>query len=313
VTTDISGILNIDKPAGWTSSHLVAWVRRRSGVRKVGHAGSLDPLATGVLLVCLGQATRLSQYLMELPKAYRAEVALGIATDTYDAEGHPTFQGDTSSINEAHIREALKAFEGESQQVPPPYSAIKRGGQPAYAYARAGRPLTLSPRKTVIHRIDWIAYERPLLTIEVECGKGTYIRSLAHDLGQRLGCGAHLRSLTRLAIGPFALADACSLEELDIAFADGRWQKLLLPLDYGLGHLPAGALDGEGERAVCQSRPLSATTEAFAGAKGVIPGQLCRAYGPGGTMVALLRFAANDGLWQPETVLAPPAPADHEG
>ena len=309
MTPDISGILNIDKPAGCTSYRVVQRVRRRSGVGKVGHAGSLDPLATGVLLICLGQATRLSQYLMELPKTYRAEIALGVATDTYDAEGQPTFRGDPSLVSEAGLKQALKAFRGESQQVPPPYSAVKRQGRPAYAYARAGQAVALSPRKVMIYRIDLLAYEPPLVTLQVDCGKGTYLRSLAHDLGQRLGCGAHLQGLVRLSIGPFSLADASSLEAVEAAFTGSHWQELLLPLDYGLGHLPAIALDMEAEREVRHGRPLPTAAGALAGLEKAVQGQRCRAYGGDGSLVAVLRFEANEGMWRPEKVFTSPQQA----
>ncbi|MFQ6019131.1 MAG: tRNA pseudouridine(55) synthase TruB [Dehalococcoidia bacterium] len=301
---DVSGILNVDKPDGWTSYRVVSFVRRGSGVAKVGHAGTLDPTATGVLLVCLGRAVRLSQYLMELPKTYRAEVALGTATDTYDAAGRPTFRSDASGVGEAEVEEALTAFVGKIQQTPPPHSAIKRQGRPAYAYARAGRSLSLAPRRVVIHHIDLLAYRPPLVSLSLQCGKGMYVRSLAHDLGQRLGCGAHLRSLTRLGVGPFTLEDAHSLRGLDQAFDQGYWQELLLPLDYGLGQLPAITLDSRAEEGVRHGSPLPVA--ALSGLERPPSGQRCRAYAQDGGFIAVLRFEATSGLWRPEKVFPRP-------
>jgi tRNA pseudouridine55 synthase len=297
---DVSGILNVDKPDGWTSHRVVSFVRRGSGVAKVGHAGTLDPTATGVLLVCLGRAVRVSQYLMDLPKTYRAEVALGSATDTYDASGQPTFQADASAVGEAEVRRALSAFVGEIQQAPPAYSAVKRQGRPAYAYARSGHALALAPRPVVVHRIDLLAYRPPLLSLELECGKGMYVRSLAHDLGQQLGCGAHLHSLTRLQVGPFTLEDAHPLAELESAFERGQWQKLLLPLDHGLTHLPAVTLEPREAEAAGHGSPLPA--DALPGLKLPSGGQRCRAYSRDGGFLAILRFEAASDLWRPEKV-----------
>jgi tRNA pseudouridine55 synthase len=303
------GVLNLDKPEGSTSFRIVALVRRLSAVKKVGHAGTLDPLATGVLLVCLGQAVRVSEYLMELSKTYRGIVRLGTATDTYDATGTPVFQGDAESVDEHSLKAALKALERQEEQVPPKYSAVKVGGTPAYRMARAGQPVTLHPRAVKIERIDLLSFRTPLVEIEVRCGKGTYIRTLADDLGQLLGCGAHLQNLRRTAVGPFDVADAVSLERLETAFADGTWQDLLLPLDYGLGHLPAVYLDTETETDVRHGRPLEADSPPFQGLHDAQDGQRCRAYGQEGTFVAILRYEAEPGQWRPQKVFAAVNPA----
>jgi len=303
---DASGILNIDKPSGWTSFQVVAWVRRHSGARKVGHAGSLDPAATGVLLVCVGQAVRISQYLMDLTKSYRAEIALGTATETYDAEGEPTFHGDYSWVDEKQLRQTLSEFVGEIDQIPPAYSAVKRGGRPAYEYARSGRTVTLTARKAVVQRLDLLTFTPPILTIGVECGKGTYIRSLAHDLGQSLGCGAHLKSLVRLGIGPFTLKEAHPLNELEIAFQQGDWQKLLLPLELGLGQLPAVSLDMEEERDMRYGIPLQKNLSRGAHTIDTNDRQRVRAYAEDGSFVGILRFEASLGLWRPEKVFLQP-------
>ena len=299
------GILNVDKPTGSTSFQIVALVRRLSGVKKVGHAGTLDPIATGVLLICLGQAVRVSEYLMELPKTYRGTVRLGVATDTYDADGTPVFEGDVESVSEEGLRAALEALERQEQQVPPSHSAIKVGGTPAYRLARAGRPVRLRPRKVRIERIDLISFRPPLVEIEVQCGKGTYIRTLADDLGRLLGCGAHIQALRRTVVGPFSVEDAISPERLETSFADGTWQDHLLPLDYGLSHIPAVYLDTETEKDVRHGSSLEAGSPPFQRLDNPQDGERCRAYGEDKSFVAILRHDADSRRWRPQKVFAP--------
>jgi len=298
---DISGIFNIDKPSGWTSFQVVSLVRRLSGVRRVGHTGTLDPAATGVLVVCLGQATRLVQYMMEATKAYRAEVHLGIATDTLDATGTPVSETDPSSVSRRQVEEALTAFTGEIEQVPPMFSALKHDGQPLYRHARAQREVERQPRRVTIHRLQLLAFQLPLVTIEVECSKGTYIRALADDLGQELGCGAHLAALTRLRVGPFTLEEACSLPELEAAFQEDRWQGLLHPADAALLSWPAVTLSEAQEKAVRFGQYLDAGSLELEQA--VENDQLCRAYSPRGQLVAILRYDDAVLVWRPTKVL----------
>jgi tRNA pseudouridine55 synthase len=299
---DISGIFNIDKPAGRTSFQVVSLVRRLSGVRRVGHAGTLDPSATGVLVVCLGQATRLVEYMMEATKVYRAEVRLGITTDTLDATGTPLSQADPSNVDRRQVEEALTAFVGEIDQVPPMFSALKYNGEPLYRYARAQRQVERQARRVTIHRLHLLAFQPPLATIEVECGKGTYIRALAHDLGQQLGCGAHLAALARLRVGPFTLDDACSLPQLEAAFQEDRWQSLLHPTDAALPSWPAVTLSEPQETAVRFGQCLAA--DSLEPAQAVENDQLCRAYSPRGQLMAILRYDAAALLWRPVKVFA---------
>jgi tRNA pseudouridine55 synthase len=299
---DISGIFNIDKPADRTSFQVVSLIRRLSGVRRVGHAGTLDPSATGVLLVCLGQATRLIEYMMEATKVYRAEVRLGITTDTLDAAGKPLSQADPSNVDRRQVEEALTAFVGEIDQVPPMFSALKYNGEPLYRYARAQRQVERQPRRVTIHRLQLLAFQSPLVTIEVECGKGTYIRALAHDLGQQLGCGAHLAALARLRVGPFTLDDACSLPQLEAAFQEDRWQSLLHPADAALLSWPAATLNEPQERAVRFGQYLAA--DSLEPTQAVENDQLCRAYSPQGQLVAVLRYDASALIWRPVKVFA---------
>ncbi|MGQ9572374.1 MAG: tRNA pseudouridine(55) synthase TruB [Dehalococcoidia bacterium] len=301
---DISGIFNIDKPAGWTSFQVVSLVRRLSGVRRVGHAGTLDPFATGVLVVFLGQATRLIEYTMEATKVYRAQVRLGIVTDTFDATGAPLSEADPSNISRQQAEEALTAFVGEIEQMPPMFSALKHGGAPLYRYARAQRHVERQPRRLTIHRLQILAFQPPLVTLEVECSKGTYIRALAHDFGQRLGCGAHLTALTRLRVGPFTLDDACSLPELEAAFDQGRWRNLLHPPDAGLPPWPAVTLSESQEMAVRFGQSLPIESLEPSPAQTLENDQLCRAYSPQGQLLAVLRYDATALVWRPSKVFA---------
>ncbi|MGB2885276.1 MAG: tRNA pseudouridine(55) synthase TruB, partial [Dehalococcoidia bacterium] len=188
----IDGILNLDKPRGKTSFEVVAVVRRVSGERRVGHGGTLDPEATGVLPIYLGQGTRLVEFLVDARKVYQAEIELGISTDTYDATGRIVGRGDTSALTREDVEAATYSFKGSVEQVPPMYSAVKHQGVPLYRWARAGIELPRKTRKVEFYRIEVLEWRPPLLSLEVECSKGTYIRSLAHDLGAKLGCGAHL-------------------------------------------------------------------------------------------------------------------------
>ncbi|MCY3573064.1 MAG: tRNA pseudouridine(55) synthase TruB [Chloroflexi bacterium] len=213
-----SGFLNINKPLRMTSHDVVARIRRRSREQgkalKVGHVGTLDPLAGGVLVICLGAATRLSEYMMRGQKGYRAKVRLGIVTSSYDAAGEVIQRADASQITLAEIRAALPQFIGEIQQVPPMHSAIKVQGRKLYELARQGKTITRQPRAITIQSLQVRAWQSPLLELEIRCGSGTYIRSLAHDLGAALGVGAHLAGLTRTASGNFTLADSLELEAL---------------------------------------------------------------------------------------------------
>ena len=271
----------------------------------MGHTGTLDPTATGVLLVCLGAATRLSEYVMELSKRYRAEVRLGVTTDTFDAAGVLVSEADPTGVSREQVEEALAAFLGEIEQVPPLFSAIKHAGEPLYRYARSHREVQPRPRRVVIHRLQLQHFEPPLLTIDLECGKGTYVRSLAHDLGQLLGCGAHLASLVRLRVGPFALEDAYPLPRLEQAFDEGRWREYLLPADAALAHWPRIDLTEEQATAVRYGQALAAEAPALSPAQGPTDGALARGYGPEDGLLAVLRYDAEGALWHPTKVFAP--------
>jgi len=294
----IDGIINLNKPQGRTSFQMVALVRKLSAVRKVGHSGTLDPDATGVLPVLLGRATRLASFITDLPKTYRAVVEFGSATTTYDSSGEVTESGDASSLTSDRIETALHSFRGPIEQIPPMYSAIKHQGRALYHLARAGEEIARKPRRVNIYRLEVIDWARPLLTIEVECSKGTYIRSLAHDLGQLVGCGAHLKELIRTRSGPFHIEHAVSLAELEEAFRSGDWRRFVYPPDHALSHLEAIAVDAAGEQEVRYGKPLAMEVQT------ATEGEYRRVHSTEGRFLGIVRFDAQAGLWRPKIVFA---------
>ena len=229
----MNGIFNVNKPQGKSSHAIVAAVRKFSGIQRVGHGGTLDPMATGVLLICIGQGVRISEYLLDHDKKYRARARLGVETDTYDATGATTSQRDVA-VTRDEIQAALNTFLGKISQYPPAYSAIKRNGAPLYKLARQGVAVETDARDVEIFSIELNEVVLPELEFTVHCSKGTYIRSLAHDLGDKLGCGAHLSALTRLASGKFTLDESVALDELGAAFQRGEAEKFLIPFDRAL-------------------------------------------------------------------------------
>jgi tRNA pseudouridine55 synthase len=325
----MDGIFNLNKPLGMTSHDVVARVRRLTHQRRVGHAGTLDPAASGVLPICLGQATRVVEYLSESGKRYRATVVLGAVTDTYDAEGD-VIRSAPVDVTREEAQAALVAFLGPQMQLPPLYSAIKRGGQPLYKLARAGVEVQLQPRPIEIYTLDLINWQPPALTVDVECSKGTYIRSLAYDLGEQLGCGAHLGGLVRLRSGPFALEESLTLEELAQALEDGTWEQYLYAPDEALLDRLAVIVGPETEKRLLLGRDMAypppaeiypsllaehverlshSFPESAAEGEGEeaqsnqtdLP--LLRAYSSDGRFLAILRWHAPTQVWHPYKVL----------
>ncbi len=245
-TEGIDGILLIDKPAGWTSHDVVAKVRRVTGQPRAGHAGTLDPFATGLLVVCLGRATRLTAYAMAHEKVYEAEALLGVETATGDPEGPVVATGTPPELDAARVAALERAFTGRILQVPPAYSAVKVGGQRAYALARQGEAPELEPREVEIHELRIVVAAPDVLRLTVRCGPGTYIRSLARDIGRELGCGAHLRALRRVASGRSRVDDAVTLDRLERAVATGTLDRILLPPDACLEDRDAAILGTAG-------------------------------------------------------------------
>ena len=198
----VNGVLNMYKPAGQTSMDMVRMVKRLTGHKKVGHGGTLDPIASGVLPICLGQATRLMDPLVDGVKRYYTRVRLGETTDTYDSDGTVTERADASAITREDVEAALEAFRGVIQQVPPMYSALKQGGERLYDLARAGFEVKREPREVIVHNLTLEAWEPPDVVLDIVCGRGVYVRSLGHDLGAALGCGGHIVELERRERGP---------------------------------------------------------------------------------------------------------------
>lgn len=255
----MNGFLNVNKPTGRTSSDAVVFVRRRlEKGTAVGHGGTLDPEASGVLPVCVGAATRLFDYIIDKQKTYVARIKLGVETDTQDATGAvvnvlPVHAG------EDELRAVLPRFTGDIEQVPPMFSALKRDGKRLYKLARKGETVALEPRKCRVDGIEYLgAAGEDAYLLKIDCGKGVYIRTLCHDIGRALGCGAHMQSLERTAAGVFRIEDALTLDQIDALAQAGRLHEALLPLDVPLKHLPAVRVGARSRHAVVNGNPLKA-------------------------------------------------------
>ena len=233
-----NNVVNLFKPSGPTSFDMVWSVRKILGVKKAGHIGTLDPIADGVLPICLNQSTRIIQFLSSLQKTYRATLELGSETDTQDATGRKISTNDPSLINEAKMKQVFQTFVGEQDQIPPMYSAKKKNGIPLYKLARNGINIHREPVKVVVYSIDFIKKEGNRVLFEVRCSSGTYIRTLSHDVGKKLGCYAHMVRLTRTKVGLFCLGRTLTLEELKTSHEEGSLSKKLLHLEEVLNFLP---------------------------------------------------------------------------
>lgn len=227
----IHGIINVYKEKGYTSHDVVAKLRGIAGQKKIGHTGTLDPDAEGVLPVCLGKATKVCELLTDKDKTYRAVLFLGQTTDTQDASGTVLETSDVSNLNEAQVTEAVQSFVGEYAQIPPMYSALKVGGKKLYELAREGKTVERKARNVMIHSIKILRVDLPRVEMEVSCSKGTYIRTLCHDIGEKLGVGGCMESLLRVQVGRFVLADSLRLSEIQKAKEDGNLEKILQPID----------------------------------------------------------------------------------
>jgi tRNA pseudouridine55 synthase len=298
----MDGILNINKPKDMTSFRVVAKVKGVTGERHAGHAGTLDPLATGILPICLGQATRVIEYLFDETKTYRAEVELGATTDTYDSTGKVIRIGDVSGISREMVESTLTGFRGSILQVPPMYSAIKHKGQPLYKLARSGIEVARKSRPVQIFSLGIVDWQPPVVTLEVVCGKGTYIRSLAYDLGEALGCGANMKSLIRLRVGPFSIDNALTLSQLEEAFRHGYGQNYLYPIDFVL--LPYGAMvvSREQQCSLIHSAPITLESRPESGLPAIKADSRCRAYTADGSFLGVLKYDAEKSQWRPEKI-----------
>ncbi|MEW5968229.1 MAG: tRNA pseudouridine(55) synthase TruB [Pseudomonadota bacterium] len=286
----MNGVLLLNKPVGITSNAALQKAKWLLNAKKAGHTGTLDPFADGLLPLCFGETTKFSAYLLESDKRYRAVMQLGVTTTTGDPEGEILSTREVHA-SRADIEAVLPRFTGEIEQIPPMHSALKHQGRPLYEYARAGIEIDRPPRQVTIRALDLIECAPPRVVLDVQCSAGTYIRTLAQDIGAALGCGAHLTALTRTAAGGFVLDDAHTLAELD-ALDAGQRTALLQPADCLVAHLPATALDDAGTRALCQGRSL---------AHPAAPG-LTRVYAPDGIFLGLAE--AVDGQLVPRRLVA---------
>lgn len=292
----VNGILNVNKPAGPTSFRIVANLRKLIGERRVGHAGTLDPAACGVLPICLGQATRITEYLMLAAKEYIAVVELGTSTDTYDGEGQITGRGNYHEVSLADIQIALKNYSGTFEQRPPAFSALKKNGKRFYELARAGHHILPATRQVKIDSLEILEFEPPCLKLKISCSKGTYIRSLAHDLGQLLGCGAYLKHLTRTAYGPFRIEDAVSPDKIEKYVREGKLEDSLYPLDFPFANWEKTVLSADLVLEVIKGHDIALNT-------GAPPGNIFRlAYNLQGKPTAIMKFIPESGLWHPHKV-----------
>jgi tRNA pseudouridine55 synthase len=296
-----SGFLLVDKSPGWTSHDVVDAARRWLGTRRVGHLGTLDPLATGVLPLAIRAATKLAPYITDSRKSYVGSIELGIETDTLDAEGQVLRRHEGALPEKAAVEEALVGFQGEIEQVPPMYSAVKHSGVPLHRLAREGKHVERAPKKVRIDRIELVSYRAPLVELRVDCSPGTYVRTLADDLGRRLGCGAHLRNLRRLRSGPFALNAAMTQEQLTDAAETGKIEEFLIPAVDVLG-LAIVQLGPEETGRVKHGCQVGASVQLAAGER-------VAALEPGGELLAVMEVLPGRRL-KPLRVLQSVAPAD---
>lgn len=298
VKNAISGALVVDKPVGMTSHDVVQAIRNGTGLRRAGHTGTLDPRASGVLVILVGPAVRLSEYVSASDKRYQAIIRLGGTTDTFDAEGKFTPSKDPLNVTEAEFETALQTFVGEIEQIPPAHSAVKVGGRKAYEMARNGEEVELEPRKITVHHLEVLEWTPPEVVIDVHCSSGTYVRSLANDLGKQLGCGAYLVGLRRTKSGKFTLRDATPLRKLQEAFTAGNWYQYLIPAAEALGDWPSVELNPDEVEAVRHGHRVKAKDADTVNEK-------VRGVSTQGELVALMELSIQaDGAkeWQPKKV-----------
>lgn len=304
------GLLIVDKPRGLTSHDVVDRVRRALGCRRVGHTGTLDPEATGVLVLCLGKATRLQRFLVAHDKEYVARIRLGFATDTYDATGKPTTALVTSKqVSVEEIEKMIETFRGTIQQIPPMFSAKKREGRRLYRLARRGETVERHPISVTIHEIELLPTDGSRLvthpdgtmdvTLRVKCSTGTYVRALAHELGERLGCGGHLVALRRTAVGPFRVDEALPLDVLERKAADGTVADCLIPLSRALPQMPELTVGDQEKRRLVHGR-LLAITETV---KNPCDSAYVRLVDRTGRLIAIGEIVPGEGLIRPRVVM----------
>ena len=288
----MSGVLVVDKPVGMTSHEVVQIIRRGTNIRRAGHTGTLDPRASGVLVILIGPAVRLSEYVSASDKRYQAVIRLGASTDTYDSDGQVT-KTNPIDVTEEQFETELKKFIGEIEQTPPPYSAIKMQGRPAYELAREGEEVEMQPRIINVYSLDVLEWAPPEVTVDVHCSSGTYVRSLAYELGEKLGCGAMLAGLRRTKSGRFTLKDAVPLRKLIESFDSNSWYKYVIPAAEALADWSALTLNNEQVEAIRHGHRIPGEGKA---------GEMVRGITEQGELVALLEFDETTKEFQPRKV-----------
>jgi tRNA pseudouridine55 synthase len=292
IKNTISGVLIVDKPIGMTSHQVVQEIRKGTRIKRAGHTGTLDPRASGVLVILVGPAVRLSQYISAEDKRYQSTIKLGEKTDTYDGEGKITGTSDVDVTYE-QLSAALKNFVGEIEQVPPPYSAVKVKGKHAYDLARKGEEVHLEPRLINVYSLDLLEWTTPEAVVDVHCSSGTYVRSLAYDLGELLGCGANLTGLRRTKSGRFTLRDAIPLRKLQEAFETNSWYQYLIPAADALSDWNSITLSNEEVEAVKHGLRIP-REEGFE--------KMVRAITEQGELVGLMEYDPDNKEYQPRKV-----------
>jgi len=288
----MSGVLVVDKPVGMTSHEVVQIIRRGTNIRRAGHTGTLDPRASGVLVILIGPAVRLSEYVSASDKRYQAVIRLGANTDTYDSDGQVT-RTNPIDVTEEQFETELKKFIGEIEQTPPPYSAIKMQGRPAYEMAREGKEVEMQPRIINVYSLDVLEWAPPEVTVDVHCSSGTYVRSLAYELGEKLGCGAMLAGLRRTKSGRFTLKDAVPLRKLIESFDSNSWYKFVIPAAEALAEWSALTLNNEQVEAIRHGHRIPGEGKT---------GEMVRGITEQGELVALLEFDETTKEFQPRKV-----------
>ena len=302
---EVNGVLIIDKPAGITSHDVVARVRKILGQRQVGHFGTLDPFATGVLPVSVGKATRFAQFYLKSRKAYEGTIRFGFSTDTYDATGEPSSEAVAVAAEASELERQFRAFTGRLMQAPPPYSAKRVGGVRAYELARQHKPVNLTPVEVEIYALELLSFEGDQVKFAVECSGGTYVRSLAHDLGQKLGCGAHLAVLRRTAVAEFKESRAVTLESLQECMQQGNLEPCLVRLESLLPDCPELVVRGREETSVRHGHAfeLAQALRPGRGSAGVAPAaSLLKILGAERRLIAVARHVSG-AIYHPNLVL----------
>lgn len=309
VQSVVSGVLVIDKPVGLTSHDVVQIVRRGTGIRRAGHTGTLDPRASGVLVVLIGPAVRLSEFVSAADKRYQATLRLGTSTDTFDAEGRITRSAPVDDVTEEQFEEIIQGYIGEIEQTPPQFSAAKVKGRKAYEEAREGEEVELKSRKIHVYNLEILEWAPPEAVLDVYCSSGTYVRSLANDLGDDLGTGAYLIGLRRTKSGRFTLRDAVPLRQLQDAFLTGEWYRYLIPAAEALGDWPGIELESEQVELVRHGHRIPAgdnVEELIDPANHPYIEEeqvgLIRAITEQGDLVAILQYEEDENEWQPKKV-----------